>query len=128
MSINGISHVALSVTDLDRSAAWYQRALGWQELMRGHDVTEFAYGQLPSGLALVLRRHGVDAAPAFDETRPGLDHLSFSVDSVADLKELEATLQEMGAVFTPAKDLPHGWLLAFRDPDNIALEAQAPPS
>jgi glyoxylase I family protein len=64
----------------------------------------------------------------FDEFRIGLDHLSFTVNSRADLERaLEALDQQ---------DVPHGeiedlgqdfglYVLAFRDPDNIQLELTA---
>lgn len=40
-SINGASHVALTVQDMERSAEWYQRVFGWQVLRRyGADEAE----------------------------------------------------------------------------------------
>jgi catechol 2,3-dioxygenase-like lactoylglutathione lyase family enzyme len=124
MAISGYSHVGLTVTDLARSRAWYTEVLGWTERAQGRgDTTEFAHGVLPGGLSLVLRVHDQRIAIPFDEARPGLDHLSFSFTSLADIEDLEDRLTRTGSTFTPKRELPYGWLVAFRDPDNIALEA-----
>lgn len=126
MPITGVSHVSLTVRDLDRSCSWYAEILDWKELVRGRgDTTSFAHGVLPGGLSIVLRTHDRSIEDPFDEARPGLDHLSFSVESVADLDGLEERLARAGAEFTAKREAPFGWLLAFRDPDNIALEAMA---
>jgi glyoxylase I family protein len=58
----------------------------------------------------------------FDERRSGLDHLSLTATDPADLAAVEARLRELGAEYTPAHDMGFGQILAFRDPDNIALE------
>ncbi|MEX5632971.1 VOC family protein [Parafrankia sp. FMc2] len=124
MPFDGVSHVGLTVRDLERSCGWYTAVLEWKELVRGRgETTSFAHGVLPGGLSVVLRQHDESRAELFDERRPGLDHLSFSVSERDDLDGLEKRLAAAGAVFTPTQELPFGWLLAFRDPDNIALEA-----
>jgi hypothetical protein len=58
----------------------------------------------------------------FDERRVGLDHLSLTATDEADLSTVEERLTGLGATFTPTQDAPFGKILAFRDPDNIALE------
>jgi glyoxylase I family protein len=123
VGLTGISHVGLTVTDLDRSAAWYTAVLGWKELMRDRGETSaFAYGMLPGGITLVLRQHDAGESDPFSECRAGLDHLSFSIESMDDLNGLEARLQGAGTAASPVSDMPHAWMLTFRDPDNIALE------
>ena len=66
------------------------------------------------------------AADRFDEDRTGLDHLSFSVASRADLDAAAARLDELGVAHEAVKDIGAGLLLEFRDPDGIALELMAP--
>ncbi|HEX7354144.1 MAG TPA: VOC family protein [Mycobacteriales bacterium] len=127
MAVAGFSHVNLTVSDLDRSRAWYARAVGWTELMAARtDTTTYAVGQVPGGAILVLRTHDEPAADAFDPRRVGLDHVSFAVASVADLSELEQTLQSMGATVSPIEQTPTAHVLSFRDCDGIALEAYLP--
>ena len=124
MPLRGVSHLSLTVSDLNRSCSWYSDVLGWQEQVRSRsETTTFAHGVLPGGLSVVLRQHDQGSGEPFDEKRPGLDHLSLAVETMADLDSLEKGLAKAGAEFTPTQELPYGWLLAFRDPDNIALEA-----
>lgn len=62
------------------------------------------------------------AQDTFDENRVGLDHLSLSVDSHDDLLAAASTLDELGVPREDIKDIGAGYILEFRDPDNIALE------
>lgn len=69
-----------------------------------------------------------NAADRFDPFRVGLDHISFGVASRADLDTAIGLLDERGVEHGPIRDLvPLGLsLLAFFDPDGIALELTAP--
>ena len=86
----------------------------------------FLYGgviyKLGSSL-LGLRPVGDDE---FAEERTGLDHVSFGVDSRSDLDAASAMLSERGIAHGDIKDIGAGYILEFRDPDNIALELFAP--
>jgi catechol 2,3-dioxygenase-like lactoylglutathione lyase family enzyme len=129
MSITGISHVSITVADLDRSKRWYEEVLEWNCLMEDRsDTTTFAYGTLPGGTTIVLRVHDEPAETTFDERRVGLDHLSLTATDPNDLSLVDGRLRAAGATFTPTQDAPFGKILAFRDPDNIALELFFTPS
>jgi glyoxylase I family protein len=123
MPISAISHVSLTVSDLDASKAWYAEVLGWTELMPGRTATTaFSYGVVPGNVAVVLRQHDEPASGEFDPRRPGLDHLSFEVAELADLQGMEKRLQALGSDFTPTVEAPFGYQLTARDPDGTALE------
>jgi catechol 2,3-dioxygenase-like lactoylglutathione lyase family enzyme len=66
--------------------------------------------------------------PLTTENRIGLDHLSLSVASMADLQAAVALFDAKGVVHGEIKPLePFGIaVLAFRDPDNIQVELTAP--
>lgn len=66
------------------------------------------------------------ATDRFDEDRVGLDHLCLKVGSRAELDSAAALLDELGYAHEPVKEIGHGVILEFRDPDNIALELIAP--
>ncbi len=84
-NISGAHHAALTVTDVDRSVAWYEDLLGMQTLF-GDDNDEVTFKLLghPSGWYLGLREYKGKPKDSFDEYRTGQD----------DLDQWLATLQE----------------------------------
>src|SRR5918911_109189 len=87
-------HVRLTVTDVERSRAFYTQVLGFGVALDGppeDDADGIVADTLQGGVVLVnagvmIGLRPVDAAHAgdrFDPFRVGLDHLSFSVDSRA---------------------------------------------
>ncbi len=129
VSIPNLHHIALTVTDLDASIAWYERVFGIAYQMDGPH--EGGVGKLLADpewrMIIVLHRHDANQRERFAETRTGLDHVGLGVPSRADLEAWQAHLQELGVVQSPIADTPYGSILVFRDPDNIQLEMFAPP-
>ncbi|MEO6941888.1 MAG: VOC family protein [Terrimesophilobacter sp.] len=121
-----ISHLDLSVTDVERSAIWYCEVLGLRRVRRS-DLDNRIMVVLvhdTSGLVIGLNQHNNTVGDRFDEHRPGLDHVGFAVSDRADLVEWEARLSSLDVVHSPVQDSPSGAgaALVFRDPDNIQLE------
>ena len=59
-AFTGVAHISLTVTDLERSKAWYAELLGWQEVMAGESgQVLFSVGALPGGQVVALRQHGM---------------------------------------------------------------------
>lgn len=131
---NAYAHVRLTVTDIDRSRAFYDEVFGLPvafELPADADQETreqlwFLFGgviyQLGDSL-LGLRPVGADD---FTEDRTGLDHVSFAVAARSDLDAAATMLDERGVAHEGVKDIGAGYVLQFRDPDNIALELFAP--
>ena len=128
------AHIRLTVTDIDRSRAFYDDVFGLPVLIElpadADEATREQWGFLFGGVIyrlgdslLGLRPVGADR---FAEDRTGLDHLSFAVDSVADLEAAASMLEDRGITHSGVKDIGAGHILEFRDPDNIALELFAP--
>jgi glyoxylase I family protein len=129
MPLSGTSHIALTVTDLDRSKEWYARVLGWTPAMEGeHDGARFSVGMIPDGVLVGLREYAAGERRAFDPQRIGLDHVAFSVASRAELNGWEQRFAELGVTYTPTQDEAYGAVLNFKDPDGIALEVFAAPN
>jgi glyoxylase I family protein len=127
--ITGIHHVALSVTDLDRSVTWYRDVLGLVELVRdrGEGVEYVVLAHVGAGLGIGLRRFDdVDGGAAFSHLNPGMDHIAFQVRDRAELEAWEAWLEERSVTFSPIADHPIGEVIVFRDPDDIQLEIWLP--
>jgi catechol 2,3-dioxygenase-like lactoylglutathione lyase family enzyme len=123
-TFTGVSHVGLSVTDIDRSAAWYVDVLGFQLLMPT-DEPGFRRVLLlhqPTGMFLGLVQHDASDGRPFSEANTGLDHLSFAVADLDELKAWEAHLTEQGVSFSPLVEAFYAHVIVLRDPDNIQLE------
>jgi glyoxylase I family protein len=119
--------VILTVSDADRSAAWYRDLLGMDETSRyvqqdGH-VALVHLAEQSSGVELCLVDHRSGQA-AFDEFRIGLDHLEFLVAHRDDLDTWVARLDELGIRHSGVKEPSYtsNAMVTFRDPDNIQLE------
>jgi glyoxylase I family protein len=125
----GISHIDLTVTDRDRSEHFYTEVLGF-EVVKRIDKADFRLADMRHpglGAELCVRQPTGGHGSAFDELRTGLDHLSFTVSSRAELERWQEHLAAHGVTYTPIVDAPYGAVLVFRDPDNIQLELMAEP-
>lgn len=122
-----ITHVALTVSELDRSVPWYEQLFGAKPVL-DEDTGPFRHVVWAVGGTLVgLHQFPDPAAGSFDERRVGLDHLAFACANRTELQAWESKLNELGIVHGGVVDAPYGSGLSFRDPDNIALEFFAPP-
>jgi glyoxylase I family protein len=123
-----ITHVAVTVTDLGASEAWYTKVFGVGPVL-DEDTGAFRHIVYQVGNTL-FGLHGfpelVSTEP-FNERRPGLDHIAFGVASRDELTQWAARLNELGVAYSDIVDASYGSGLSFRDPDNIALELFAPP-
>jgi glyoxylase I family protein len=123
-SITGSHHIALTVSDADRSAEWYTSLLHMKVALSydGEDVRFRILAHPESGWFLGVRQYPDRPADGFDEFHTGLDHLAFGVASRAELEAWEKELAARGITFTPIADTPIGQVIVFRDPDNVQLE------
>ena len=126
-----IAHVAVTVTDLERSTRWYAELLGSEPVLDedeesgGFHHTVFA---LDGGQLLGLHTFPEGTSDTFDERRTGLDHVAFTCRDRGELETWAARLEELGIKHDGIKDAHYGSGVSFRDPDGIALEFFAPPS
>lgn len=103
----GLNHLALRVTDPDRSQAFYQRHLG---------LTPLAIGAaLPKVLAC-----GPHTVTLFRGDRAEIDHFCFTVSGY-DAKAAEARVRAAGLVPEVEDDRVH-----FRDPDGLRVQVGGP--
>ena len=125
-AITGISHVDLSVTNLEASTRWYTELLGVVPLFGGRNE-DFDYDvqylmEPASGVVIGLEQHDANPGAPFDERRVGLDHLSFNVASRELLDAWRDHLDALGVSHTGITEEDNWDVLVLRDPDNIQLE------
>ena len=123
----GIDHVYITVSDLDRSRAFYDTVfLG----VLGFRRNAFTLGG-DQHLQYYNRHFGYVLRPArvlqpHEPYAPGLHHLCLRVDSVDEVRAVSAALNAAGIAATPAalhdQYAPDYWATFFTDPDGIRLE------
>lgn len=134
MSRGSMSHLALTVTNLDRSAQFYDEVLGFlgyarvevpehtQRVMKTHLL---AWGG-PNGAVTLRPAKGESASVRHDRNAPGLNHFAFNADSRAHVDAMHELLKRMGAQILDAPaEYPYGpgyYAVYFTDPDGIKLE------
>lgn len=126
--INALSHVTLTVTDVESSVAWYERVLG---MTRVRDMSGPGWRRTliaaDSGLVIGLQAHErTSPQDRFDESRVGLDHVSFAC---ADRAEVQAWLARFDDLAVPHSEVSGepASVATCHDPDGIAIEFFAPP-
>jgi catechol 2,3-dioxygenase-like lactoylglutathione lyase family enzyme len=124
VSLTGVSHLGLTVRDVRASENWYQRVFRLERVHaergpRSESVTLLDPG---SEMVISLCHHFGSGTARFDETRTGLDHVSFGVADRGALDEWEARLGDLGIEHSAVTETEFGWMLVFRDPDHIQLE------
>ena len=135
---DGVHHLRLTVTDLERSRKFYTGLLGFEVAVESPpeddpsagEVFKILFGGIVMirGNLLMGLRPMAPSGDRFDPDRVGLDHLSFGVASRGDLEQAMALFDENG--------VPHGEItmlagfgidvLPFENPDGVQLELTAP--
>jgi len=130
-SINGISHIQLTVSDMRRSVQFYGALLHALEMVTIIDRPDYFY--------CVGGRTGLAIAPAppqfkdqpFDQLRLGLHHLCFRARSRADVGAIHQIALGLEAkIIRPPRDddwAPGYYSVLFEDPDGIRIEANFVP-
>jgi lactoylglutathione lyase len=122
-------HVGLNVTDLDRSTAFYRQVLGFEVQAEGTEPDRrWAFLGREGQMVLALWQQ---SDGRFATKQPGLHHLSFQVETIEEVQDVQAVLDELGSEFLYDGIVPHGEGVAsggvfFTDPDGIRLEVYAP--
>lgn len=128
----------LTVTDLDRSRAFYHDVLGFEIVAESSgDPTDPTVRSDPAQLygGVVFQTNGMlfglrpvaDHRDSFVSERVGLDHLSFTVSSLEELTKAAERLHEEGVTHGSITRLEAFGIaiLSFDDPDGIHLELTA---
>ena len=130
MTITAFRHAGLTVTDLERSVAWYADVLGFKELFRETkgQRTAVIMGMPSTSLLLGLNHSDDEVNDTFTPFRTGLDHLCFAVASREEVNAWALRLNEHGVANSGVVEMKTSPILNFKDPDGIALAIAVPPS
>lgn len=122
-------HVGINVTDTERAGRFYREVFGFDVLGESQeDGRRFVFLGNSEQVVLTLWQQ---SAGRFDAGRPGLHHLSFQVENIDDVREVERRLRARVAPFLYEGIVPHGegadsGGVFFEDPDGTRLEVYAP--
>ena len=122
--ITGIDHIAIAVSDLEKSINWYQNALGFQlsgrRTTRG-EKTSMNSAVLTCGSAVVVLVQGCEpdsqVSRFIEQMGPGACHVAFAVSNLDEaIRRIEAT---GGATDTPkVEDTGIRQVFLRRDPES----------
>ncbi len=136
MQPNGINHLALSTSDMRQTLLYFNHALGFplQALYWMHGVKDTIHGFLKvndNSLLAFVYNPDVSSDIQVGKTHPGssdnvstkgtMHHLSFSVDSLEDLRELQKSIKDKN--INCSEITSDGFLssIEFPGPDGIIL-------
>jgi quinol monooxygenase YgiN/catechol 2,3-dioxygenase-like lactoylglutathione lyase family enzyme len=118
----GIHHLQLPVSDLDRSAAWYGEVLGARRRdevdHKPSDGPLFALGLAVPGLGVGLE---LRLNPTATAGMAGCGPLALAVDDRAGLEPWVEHLDSIGVEHSPILVGIIGWVLVVPDPDGLKL-------
>ena len=125
-AISGWGHIDLTVTDVKRSARWWQEVMGFT-LVATRERPDFTLWNVrhPSGLVVGLMTHSTLVTDIFDERVVGLDHFAFQVPNRTALDAWVEHLDRLGIANSGVREERGGPLIVLRDPDNIQIELWA---
>ena len=127
-TLGAITHVALTVRDLQVSIPWYARLVGADPVL-DEDTGPFRHAVFATGntlLGLHQFPEGVEGnAPS--PRRLGMDHIAFGVADRGELVAWARRMDQLGIPRGEIVDAHYGSGLSFKDPDGLPLEIFCPP-
>lgn len=116
MKIKGINHLLLSVSDLERSIAFYINVFNAKLLVKGKTT---AYFDL-NGIWLALN---VEKEISRQEIHQSYTHIAFSIDE-AELEPMFSRLRDLDVNILPGRrrDIKDKMSIYFTDPDGHKFE------
>jgi lactoylglutathione lyase len=118
-----IRHIALVVKDLEKTATFYQKALGLSrsEMSEGPTARRIYMSDGEVNLALLQYKSEVGSGLKDTQAFVGVHHFGFQVD---DLKEGQKAIEAAGGefFFDLGEEGDEGFERKFRDPDGIIFD------
>ena len=118
----GIHHLALRVSNYQRSKDFYLNKLGFKEILEKPNLCIFLAGGTPIGLR--GPEQSTPEGDIFNPFRVGLDHLALACENLEQLQRVQKALDQHGIANTGIKrdEVLGKDYIAFKDPDHISWE------
>jgi len=128
--MNHIHHIVLTVSDSKRSAIFYNKVLGWEIFEQKSDYAYLCpdrteYPKTKFMLVLGEVRDVKSPTSVFNRNNIGLDHFAFNIDSIDELKGIEARLKTLNIEMDDGgitDDDFGGTAIFCTDPDGMKIE------
>ncbi len=118
----GVHHVAIRVSDIERSKTFYIDKLGFRAVLDQPELVIFFAGT--TAIALKGPEGRVAAGDQFNPFRVGLDHIALGCDNREELERVAKALADHSIENTGIKldETLQKDYIAFKDPDRISWE------
>jgi catechol 2,3-dioxygenase-like lactoylglutathione lyase family enzyme len=116
-SIQRMDHVGINVTDLQRSADWYEKVLGFTIFHKWKTTWMISRADMHIGLFLRPSAKKIDD---LDNTL-AITHFAYATDAKG-FQEAQDKLKKLGVKFDPPEDTGVAYSLFIYDPDGCQIE------
>lgn len=119
-----VGHIALNVSDIEISKAFYQEVLGMRVTSESLQFPlKYAAMAWDGKIVLTLWEQ---SGGRFKKRRAGLHHLAFEADSIKQVNRTKGLLENLGAHWSEGAQLyaegSRSGAIHFKDPDGIRIE------
>ncbi len=122
--VNGIDHVNISVSDLERAMAFYESTFGFRLVEDGRSRTESPFVIMSAGGRAFLALHESSRVAA--PSRPFINHWGFVVGDIdlvrRKLADHEVKIQDGDSESGGVRHWPHSRSIYVYDPDGHEIE------
>lgn len=119
-SLQGLSHLGLSVIDLPAATRFWVDVLGFDVIVESPTFCLLLHRQ--ARVALGISNHDATVTGTFSETNVGLGHVALAVSNVEALAEWGQRLDEIGIPHSEITTSEFGQQINLRGPDDFPIE------
>ncbi len=121
----GVHHIVITVKDPQKSKEFYVKAADLKIIVEDKKTVGLTDGT--SSLWIKKSRDYIPKELKFDRNQIGLDHFSFTVNNLEDLKKIEQNLKSIGAEMEDGSITDDGYgtkdsAIYVKDPDGMKVE------
>lgn len=121
---SGIAHVTLTVSDVNQTKKFYEDLFEIEISMDDAKSFSLSIVGIPCWFVQWDKTTPDDR---FDETRVGLDHVAFKLETLDELEKVISRLKDMNVQTAGLQRFADKYpYVAFKDPDNIQTEFFVP--